>query len=240
MNNIIEYAMLRTKVAMIGASGSDPREEPTDDGRTAHAKQQRERRRSEWSLRQDIKCESTDEGPDQSCFEPDRDRDDDRPDQHEVWLGVTDPKVRATVNSNRAATVAPTAASSRVIERRSSARCPKVARPPTRHSTRSIRRRRRGAVSHGPSKRATALIGRVHVRRASCVAGRPERRVVDVSRETAQGPASIGSAIGSTTSCDHAMPRRLRRAPPMACREPSHVTALRPAAWRRATARCFT
>ena len=92
-NRIIEYPRLRTKTAPIGTIGRSRAKERARSDAPPTQTQERERGRAEWSLCQDIKREPSDEGPDQSGLETDRDRDDDAEDEHGMWLGIPDAEV---------------------------------------------------------------------------------------------------------------------------------------------------
>ncbi len=83
------------KVAMIGASGLNSCEEPTDDGRAAGTEQQDECGRPQGSLRQDIESQATDESPNQSWLETHHDGDHDGPDQDQVRLSAADLEIRS-------------------------------------------------------------------------------------------------------------------------------------------------
>ena len=151
MNNIIEYAMLRTKVAMIGASGlirarSRPMTAaPPAQRSSANAVDPSGRCARTSSASPPTKAQTS------PGFETDDDGDDDRQDEHQVRLSVADrgDTVLRSVRTGPPPSHRPQRAVGS-LSVRSSARRPKVARPLTRHSTRSKRRRRRGAVSHGP------------------------------------------------------------------------------------------
>ena len=68
-------------------------ERARQDRRATDTDQERERGRAEWSLCQDIKSESPHEGPGQSRFDTDRDRQDHAENEHGVWLRISDAEV---------------------------------------------------------------------------------------------------------------------------------------------------
>ena len=206
--------MLRTKTALIGDDRPQSDEGARQDRRAPRRRAAARTPWTEWPLRQDIEGEAPDEGPDETGLETERDRHDDAEDEDRVRLCVADPQVRHDSQFEQRRHHRADRSEEQGHEMgRSSAKRPKVARPPDPAPRDDRSAATSGGVSHGTADRAMRVAVGAMRADVSRETRRPTPRSMRgpaVSRETVTSDVADARYVPGERAGDHTASSRPR------------------------------